>query len=130
MAGGGDTRPTGPLTAEQIRQFRNEMRQQLGDAQRLRQELSREGLDVTGLDRAIEGMRNLEDERIYGDPIGLERLQAAVTNDLKEFEFGLRRQVLGEQDARPSLSGTDEVPEGFRKLVEEYYRSLSRGGRN
>ena len=28
------------------------------------------------------------------------------------------------------LGGSDEVPEGFRKLVEEYYRALSRGGRN
>jgi hypothetical protein len=25
------------------------------------------------------------------------------------------------------LSGTDEVPEQFRKLVEQYYRSLSKG---
>jgi hypothetical protein len=28
---------------------------------------------------------------------------------------------------QPVLSGSDAVPAGFRTLVEEYYRSLSRG---
>jgi hypothetical protein len=26
------------------------------------------------------------------------------------------------------LSGSDDVPEQYRKLVEQYYRSLSKGG--
>jgi hypothetical protein len=34
--------------------------------------------------------------------------------------------VLGAERERLFLSGTDEVPEGYRKLVEEYYRALSR----
>jgi hypothetical protein len=127
-AGGGDTRPDG-LTSDQIRQLRSEVRQRLGEAQQLRGELSREGVDVEGLDRVIEGMRTLEGERVYLDPIGLERLQASVIDGIKEFEFSLRRQVLGDQQDKLFLSGTDEVPEGFRKLVEEYYRALSRGER-
>jgi hypothetical protein len=45
---------------------------------------------------------------------------------MKRFEFGLRRKV-GEGDTRAIVTGAEEVPQEFRKLVEEYYRSLSRG---
>jgi hypothetical protein len=45
---------------------------------------------------------------------------------LKQYEFGLRREVLGAGREQVFLSGTEEVPEAFRKLVEEYYRQLSR----
>ena len=45
---------------------------------------------------------------------------------LRQFEFGLRRSVLGEERDELFLSGTDQVPDGFRRMVEEYYRALSR----
>ena len=55
----------------------------------------------------------------------LARLQAAVSDGLRRFEFGLRRQLDGEaKDVL--LSGSDEVPAEFKSLVEEYYRSLAR----
>ncbi len=44
---------------------------------------------------------------------------------MKRFEFGLRRTVEGKAN-QVLLSGSDEVPEQFRKLVEQYYRSLSK----
>jgi hypothetical protein len=47
---------------------------------------------------------------------------------LKRFEFGLRRQAEANENA-VVLSGSDDVPEEFRKLVEEYYKSLSRGSK-
>jgi hypothetical protein len=47
---------------------------------------------------------------------------------LKRLEFGLRRDVEGEADQRATLTGADEVPDGYRRLVEEYYRTLARGG--
>ena len=47
---------------------------------------------------------------------------------LKRFEFGLRRQVDADGNT-VVLSGTDEVPEQFRKLVEQYYRSLAKPNR-
>jgi len=34
--------------------------------------------------------------------------------------------VEGAEGERPRLGGSDEVPAGFRELVEEYYRSLAR----
>jgi hypothetical protein len=54
----------------------------------------------------------------------LQRLQSYVTEGLKRFEFGLRRQADANNEA-VVLSGSDEVPDEFRKLVEQYYRSLA-----
>ena len=47
----------------------------------------------------------------------------------KAFEFALWRDVEQQTGAEPRLEGADEVPAGFRALVEEYYRSLAKGGR-
>ena len=44
---------------------------------------------------------------------------------MKRFEYALRRKVEGEAN-QVLLSGSDEVPEQFRKLVDQYYRSLSK----
>jgi hypothetical protein len=45
---------------------------------------------------------------------------------MKRVEYALRRQ-LGEEANRAIVTGAEEVPQEFRKLVEEYYRSLSKG---
>jgi hypothetical protein len=47
-----------------------------------------------------------------------------VAEGLKRFEYGLRRRAGADTD-RVLLSGSGEVPPEFRRLVEEYYRSLS-----
>ena len=60
------------------------------------------------------------------DPRDIAALQAAVVDGLKTYEFTLRRMVLGAEKDRLFLSGSDDVPEGYRKLVEEYYRMLAR----
>ena len=44
---------------------------------------------------------------------------------LKRFEFNLRRQAELKGN-EVFLSGADDVPEEFRKLVEQYYKSLSK----
>jgi flagellar motor protein MotB len=106
------------------------MTQQLADAQRLRQQLAQEGRDVSDLDRAIEGMRRLTEARAYGDPLEFVKLQSAVVDDVKQFEFNLRKQILGEQKEKLFMSGSADVPEGFRKLVEDYYKALSRNKKN
>lgn len=42
------------------------------------------------------------------------------------FEYALRRAVEGEGKEKLFLAGTDEVPPGWKALVDEYYRSLAR----
>jgi hypothetical protein len=71
-------------------------------------------------------MRGFEDERIYREPRGLAQLLASVVEGLKSAEFALRRDVEGPDRERLSLSGTQDLPPGWRHLVEEYYRSLSK----
>jgi hypothetical protein len=92
----------------------------------LRRELSREGVDVTQLDRMIAQLRALESARAYNDPEELQRLQTAVVEGFKSFEFALRRAMEGDLRDRPLLGGTSEVPAEYRKLVEEYYKALAR----
>lgn len=127
---GGIVAPGGPGGPGRIppggaRQFRREFRERLGDARDLRGRLAEEGIDVRDLDAIIQRLRDLDDRASYGDPRALAELRSDVIQGLKEFEYALRRQLEGQGQQRLHLSGSDEVPPAYRKLVEEYYRSLS-----
>jgi len=113
------------LSDEDIRQLRGEVRQWTGEARELRGELAADNVDPRDLDEILDALRDLDDPRVYQNVSELQRLQSIVAEGLKRFEFGLRRQ--SEADANTIvLSGSDEVPEEFRQLVQEYYRSLAR----
>ncbi len=86
--------------------------------------LREQNLDTKELEEILRKLRELEDGRNYRDITELARLQTFVTEGMKRFEFGLRRKVGADTD-RALLTGSDEVPPQFRKLVEEYYRTLS-----
>ncbi len=123
---GADTSDGMPgLTADAVRQFRREFRERRNEAESLRQQLDREGLDTEELRGVIRGLRRLENDADFGDPRGLRELQDEIIRGLKEYEFVLRRQFGGEEDRALLLLGSDEVPEEYRDLVEEYYRSLA-----
>ena len=115
----------GRLSPEDIRQLQAEMRQWSGEAQDLRGALQGQNVDPRDLDEILRAFRQLQDGRVYQDVSQLQRLQSFVAEGLKRFEFNLRRQV-DAGDAGVVLSGSDGVPEEFRKLVEQYYRALSR----
>jgi hypothetical protein len=113
------------LGQEDIRQLRGEVRQWTNEAQQLRRDLAAENIDPRELDEILRALRQLDDPRVYQDVSELQRLQSVVSEGLKRFEFGLRRRVDADRNS-VVLSGSDEVPEEFRKLVQEYYRSLAR----
>jgi DNA anti-recombination protein RmuC len=127
MAGGGagDRRP-GAMTQEDARQFRNELQRWTREAEGLRRMLQSEKIDPKEIDAMLRALRQLNDERAYKDVEELARLQAQVTDSAKRVEYDLRRRLEAKQ-GQTLLSGSDEVPEQFRKVVEQYYRSLSRG---
>ena len=77
------------------------------------------------LEDVLRDLRQFDNDRVYADPQGLEKLQAAAIEKLKKFEFSLRRKADNGNDSL-SLSGSDQVPEGFRQAIEEYYRSLAK----
>jgi len=113
------------LTPEDIRQLRGEVREWTNEAQELRRDLSAENIDPRELDEIMRALRRLDDPRVYQDVSELARLQSTIAEGLKRFEFGLRRRADADESSIV-LSGSDEVPEAFRKLVQEYYRSLAR----
>ena len=69
-------------------------------------------------------MRELDDLRRYRDPEVIAGLQTFVLEELKRFEYRLRREI-DEENEDLFLAGNEEMPDEFRDLVEEYFRSLS-----
>jgi hypothetical protein len=107
------------------RQLAREFQERVADAEELRDALAEEGVQVTDLDDVIAAMREFEGD-FEGTTRGLDELRDDVIDGLKLFEFWLRRVADASNGQRPQLAGSDRVPEGYRELVEEYFRSLAR----
>ena len=120
----------GRLSTGDIRQFRSEARQRIQEALELQRLLEEVDLNQQQLGEVIRALRQLDREDVYLDLAELNRLQSQIVEGLKQLEFGLRRELEGEGQNRVFVSGSDEVPTGFRRLVEEYYRALSRSPSN
>ena len=121
---GGDARPNGNgYGPYDPRQLRGEVRQYANGADDLRRRLQHAGVNANDLDAAIRDLRDLE-KNLGTDPKGLLQLQASVER-LKKFEFDLRKKI-GTDPQQLFLSGSDEVPPGFRPAIEEYYRALAK----
>ncbi|MBM3771491.1 MAG: DUF4175 domain-containing protein [Acidimicrobiia bacterium] len=116
----------GRYSPDDVRQFRNELRQWQGDAQELRNRLNQAGVDPRELDQIIRDLKALDSDQNFVDPANLLALQAAALDKLKRFEFGLRKKAEANNKEELALSGSDEVPAGFRTAIEEYYRALAR----
>jgi hypothetical protein len=125
-ARGGGGGVGGGIGSGDARQLMREYRERQREAEELRRELGRQGMDTGELDRAIQRMRALGVESTYEDQGELSRLQSSVTESAKAFEFALRRQMHADEPTRPVLGADAQVPERFRALVEEYYRSLGK----
>jgi len=117
-----------PFTEEEIQQFTREFAQRLAQARELQQTLDAAGREIPELEEAIEAFQALQDPEVYGDLPQIALLQARIQENLRRLEFLLRREVEGENAGRAALTGTDDVPAGFRKMVEEYFKNLARGG--
>jgi hypothetical protein len=111
---------------DDIRQFRRDAREWQADAQALRQQLVQAGQNPRELDQIIGDLLRFDNDQVFADPRSLAALQAATLEKMKNWEFGLRKNADGGENQPLSLSGSDEVPAGFRAAIEEYYRSLSR----
>src|SRR5215813_12688535 len=108
------------------RQFAREFRNWQGDADQLRRDLSAAGVNPRDLDDIVNQLRQLGDEGAYsGNLEGVDKLQAAALEKLQAFEFSLRKKANPDQETL-ALSGSDEVPSGFRSQIEEYYRQLAK----
>lgn len=124
--GYGNRRPGQTVFSPQdIRQWQREFRQRLGEAQDIRRLLGQEDFAAGDLDDIIRQLQALDDSGVYQDAEAIARLQMFVIEELKRFEYRLRREV-DVENKDLFLASSDEVPPGFRELIEEYYRALSR----
>ena len=125
-AGGwGDRRPGSYFEPGDIRQWQREFQERLADAQDIRRMLQQEGFTAEELDEIIRRMREFDDSRVYQSIELLASLQTEILEELKRFEYRLRREIDAESEEL-FLAASDDVPPGFRDLIEEYYRALSR----
>ncbi len=123
--GWGDRRPGDySFDPQDIRQWQRELQERLADAQDIRRLLEPENFPAGELDEIIQRMREFDDPRVYQDAAVLAGLQSLLLENLKRFEYRLRREVDTENEDL-FLALSDDVPPGFRELIEEYYRSLS-----
>jgi hypothetical protein len=119
---GGRPQWAGPGEA---RQLRRELRERLREAEALGRELGG-GARRSDLQDVVRRLRALDDDRVWGEPRGLDRLLAAVIEGMKSAEFAMRRDLEGGDQEKVFLSGSQDLPPGWQRLVEEYYRSLSK----
>jgi hypothetical protein len=126
--GGGPRGEPRRLTPDEARQYQAELRERMEQVEGLRSELRNMGQPVEDVQAVLEALGRMSDERLLTDPRALAAVHEEMLDRLKRIEFTLRREVEGEADrSAPTLTGSDEVPDGYRSLVEEYYRSLARG---
>ena len=127
LAAAGDRSPLRLLLRpDDVRQFRGEARRWAQEGQALRNMLREQNVDPKEFDEIMKRLRELDSDRVYQDVEELARLQTFVSEGMKRFEYALRRKV-GDETDRALVNGSEEVPAEFKALVEEYYRSLSKG---
>ena len=108
------------------RQFQREARERRTEAEALRRELQALGVDPRELDALISNMRALDNARAYTDLDEAARLQTQVAEGFRRFEFDLRRKLGAAGADQMLLGGSDDTPAAYKKLVEDYYRALSK----
>ncbi|HEU5208657.1 MAG TPA: DUF4175 family protein [Longimicrobiales bacterium] len=108
------------------RQLRNALRQRIAEAEELRQQLRRGGIDADQLEDVLSAMRGLDRAGALTDPEALTRLRRDLVDGARELEFALRRALLAGREDAPRIRSSGQVAEEFRRMVEEYYRALAR----
>ena len=120
----GESRP-GRLGSEEGRQLRRELAERARDAEGVSEGLEASGAGSSQARALAARISGLSAEHALNDPLGLAALTAQVADDIKMLEYALRREA---DSDRPTLqlSGSEELPPGYRAMVEEYYRTLAR----
>ena len=125
---GGDSR-AGNFRGD-ARQMANQATNLADDASRVRRQLQQAGVgqrELQPIDEVVKALRALGDEKVYGDPTGLQDLYATALDKFKKLEYDLRQRT-DTSSQQLYLSGSEDVPPNFKALIEEYYRALSKKG--
>ena len=124
MPGGGGV----PMGGD--RQTGAELRERMREAQDLRQQLARQGKGgelTAGLDKAIREMQQMMNQQLGDDNATAQRLKAEVIEPLRQIEVELSKRLQLKQGAgNLRLADEGAAPERYRRLVDEYYKKLSK----
>jgi hypothetical protein len=123
----------GSISADVGRQLQSEAGARRLQAEGIRDQLRELGL-VGGefaemgerLDEVIDQFGTLEQARAYADARALADVQSLLIESLRELDFEIRRQLTPTRERGPITAGSGAVPEEYREMVEEYFRSLAR----
>jgi hypothetical protein len=114
------------VNPQQARQFDKEFDLRLKEAQELskslrdRQDLAKQVQDM------LERMKQMKSKMLH-DAQELERLQSSVVEGFRQLELDLSKQlqqVISRENLH--LAKDEDVPEAYRRQVEEYYKALSK----
>ncbi len=124
---GGGIPPQGARPgAPDPRQQQSELAQRLQDAQELRRLLDRNSPSTQDLDRVIQEIQKMRADHVYNDPAGIALLQQTIDR-LHQVELALTRDLAAVlQSDKYFYADDSEAPASYKKLVEEYYKSLAK----
>jgi len=126
----GDRDPGGAprVSGEQLRQLEREFELRYQEARDLANQLRNRPDLASQVRQLMEGMRKMPPGRLLADAGELERLQKTVIEGFRQVELDLSKQLqslVGRENLR--LAKDEQVPEAYRKQVEDYYKALSSG---
>ena len=111
---------------EDERQLNREFEQRLTDARDLRRLLDRNSAQMENLDKVIESLRRAGDYVNFSNPEQIARLKSAI-DQMRKVEFDLAREMERlNQSEKYFFAEDNEAPGDYRKLVEEYYKSIAK----
>jgi hypothetical protein len=128
LSGNPSSAPTGigVQRDEDSRQLNRDLQQRLADAQELRPLLDRNSTQMQNLDQVIESLRRAGSYMNQVAPEQISRLKSAI-DYMRKVEFDLARDLDRlNQNEKYFFAEDNEVPSNYRKLVEEYYKSIAR----
>jgi hypothetical protein len=111
---------------DEIRQLNREFEQRLEDARGLGRLLDRNTIQMENLEKVIDSLRRTRNYPDYGNMEQIELLKAAI-DYMRDVELDLARDLdrLNQIDEY-FIAGDNEAPDRYRKLVEEYYKSIAK----
>ena len=116
----------GSLTAEERRQFEREYQLRLKEAQEIGKHLSDQPDLASQIKNIVDRMKQVGSRKLQ-DEKGLERLSSSVIEGFRGLEIELSKS-LQQQFTKENLhlAKDEDIPEPYRKQVEDYYKALSK----
>jgi hypothetical protein len=109
------------------RQWSRELRERINELREVQNGLGRNNPLYNEFQGVINNLQALErNSGLTGNPQAIEQLAQQIIDPLKSIELELSRELqilLAKENIRSAQE--DDIPTGYEKFVEEYYKKLS-----